>query len=149
MDNVECKWSYAGDNKHREHVIPGPFKKEGVSGKKVCADCCRFLGWVWEDGKQPEPKELREATRTELDIVYMLNHKLSEMNEWEQSFIKDLSKRYKWSEKQTATYERIKSKFFTSNDQKEENHEPVKPAEQQSVTSVDELPQLDDFDVPF
>ena len=139
--NVEpCKWSYSGDNEHREFVLPGPFKKDGVTGKKVCQDCCRFLGWVWREEKAVEKTASISPDR---DLLHLVQTKLSEMNDWEQTFLKDLSKRNNWSAKQLQAFERIRSKFFEiSNENKEEKNAG---SEQSKPQPVDD----DDFVVPF
>lgn len=143
--NVEpCKWSHAGDNEHREFVLPGPFKKDGVTGKKVCQDCCRFLGWVWAD-REEKPVEKTASISPDRDLLHLLQTRLSEMveNDWEQTFLKDLSKRNNWSAKQLQAFERIRSKFFEiSNENKEEKNAG---SEQPKPQPVDD----DDFVVPF
>lgn len=151
MEVTECKWSYAGDNQHREFVLPGPFKKDGVLGKKICLDCCKFLGWVWDTPLAAKTDQAKpEGTYPKRDLVYLLQTKLGEMNEWEQKFINDLSKRTIWSEKQSAAFEKIRAKFFEVNERKDENNEPAQQSEQpEQPAASDELPQLDDFDAAF
>lgn len=153
METTECKWSYAGDNQHREFVLPGPFKKDGVSGKKICLDCCKFLGWVWTTPFVAKAEEGKPAgTYAKRDLVYLLQKKLGEMNEWERKFINDLHKRTVWSEKQQAAFEKIRTKFFDVNE-KEEKDEPAQSEQpkqpQQSVTNLAELLEPNEFDVPF
>lgn len=140
--NVEpCKWSHTGDDLHREFVLPGPFKKDGVNGKKVCQDCCRFLGWVWADN-QEKTQEKVASISPHRDLLHLVQTKIGEMNEWEQTFLKDLSKRNNWSAKQLQAFERIRSKFFEIPN---ENKEKENAGSEQPKPPVDD----DDFVVPF
>ena len=143
MDTTECKWSYAGNNNHREFVLPGPFKKDGVTGKKVCMDCCRFLGWVWSDKLESAAKP--KSVSPNMDMIHLLNGKFAEMSEWEQKFIKDISKRTVLTEKQVEHFNRIRSKFFELPNETQHSKEVENVGVKQSNTITDD----DDFLVPF
>lgn len=145
MDTAACKWSYAGDDTHRMHVIPGPFKKDGVTGKRICMDCCRFLGWEWADKPAASEASKPAATFPKRDIIYLLQTKTDEMNDWERKFIHDLSKRTVWSEKQEQFFEKIRAKFFEIN-----NNETQKDDTriEQPAAAPQPTPD-DDFYVPF
>lgn len=144
-----CKWSFAGDEAHREFVIPGPFKKEGVTGKKVCMDCCRFMGWVWaEPTIQPlEPGQSIEEVFPRRDLIFLLQHKQDLMNDWEKKFVADLSRRNIWSVKQEAAFQKIRSKYYeTANEksQKEATNGTEQPPQPQPADN-----DIDDFYVGF
>lgn len=139
-----CKWSYEGDDTHRMFIIPGPFKKAGVNGKKICMDCCRFLGWDWADKPAETTTDKPEAVYPKRDLMFLLQKKAGELNEWETKFLGDLSKRNVWSPKQDAAFEKIRAKFFeiTTNETKKDDTRIEQPAA--TTQSVD-----DDFYVPF
>lgn len=141
-----CKWSYAGDDSHREFVVPGPFKKDGVSGKKICMDCCRFLGWQWADKPATTNQEKPKGTYPKRDLVYLMQTKAAELNDWERKFIDDLSKRTLWSEKQEAAFNKIRAKFFDVSHLEKKDESNEKRSEQPAPAAQ---PIDDDFYVPF
>ena len=145
-----CKWSFNGDDTHREFVIPGPFKKEGVTGKKICADCCRFLGWVWaEPAIQPlQPGQSIEEVFPRRDLIFLLQHKQDLMNDWEKKFVADLSRRNIWSVKQEAAFQKIRSKYYETANEKSERENTNGTQQPQPVPQPIPVSD-DDFYVPF
>lgn len=135
----ECKWSHTKDGKHREFILPGPFAK--AEGKKVCQDCCRFLGWHNQREMAPGTSQVAynsKVTSEDRDTIFLLQ--AEKLTDWETKFVSDISKRHEWSEKQRVTFERVKSKYFTSKPSQEKKIEPASTAPSTPA---------DDFYVPF
>lgn len=111
----ECKWSYAKDGTHREFILPGPF--HNAKGKKICQDCCKYLGLI-----EPIEKEASgpatPVTQEDRDAFHMLQ--AGTLPEWETKFISDIAKRHELSAKQRKIFERVKSQFIKTTAKKEE-----------------------------
>lgn len=141
----ECKWSHAKDGSHRVFILPGPFSK-GV-GKKICQDCCRYLGW--DDGStqtapSAPPSDLpprapaTDTTKLEREQAYLLVTG-TKLPDWEAKFVSDIQKKGVWTEKQRAVFQRIVKKYLKPNE--------TKPAEEPKHDSIP--PIDDDFIIPF
>lgn len=141
-DATECKWSYHRDGSHREFILPGPFSK--AKGKKVCQDCCRFLGWHELHEEKPAyapASPVSDVTPEDRDLIHLLQSE--KLPDWETKFVHDLSRKNAWTEKQRAVFDRVRKKYLKTPDPqpKEEKHEPT-------VSAVPTL-GADDFYVPF
>ena len=99
----ECKWSYTKDGNHREFILPGPFSQ--AAGKRICQDCCKYLGW-----NQPVEKTVTPVTPDDRDTIHLLQAET--LPDWETKFISDVAKRHEWSEKQRTIFDRIKNQHL-------------------------------------
>lgn len=133
METTECKWSYTKDGKHREFILPGPFSK--ADGKKVCQDCCRFLGWHNENKPLEAPPASFEPGAVERDCIHLLE--AGNLNDWEKKFCADIARKHAWTEKQHAAFKRIRDKY-------------LKEGKKNESTSTVPNPDFNDLaDVPF